>query len=119
MGSSAMTFGPRGNSTARKLRRLRRWLKRNVLRQPWMLEGFASPFVHEPMLLDKIRCDTYREAIQRIVKPGDVVVDLGAGTGLLSFFALQAGARHVYAIEMTGIAGTAAAAITSNGTCDP
>jgi len=33
--------------------------------QPWMLEGFASPFAHEPILLDKIRCDAYHEAIQR------------------------------------------------------
>jgi SAM-dependent methyltransferase len=110
-----MTFGPRGIATLKKLRRLRRWFKRNVLKQPWMLEGFASPFVHEPMLLDKIRCDAYREAIQRTVKPGDVVVDLGAGTGLLSFFALQAGARHVYAVEMTGIAGAAAEIIEANG----
>ncbi len=109
-----MTLGPRSILTAKKLRRLRRWFKRNVLRQPWMLDGFASPFAHEPMLLDKIRCDVYREAIQRTVKPGDVVVDLGAGTGLLSFFALQAGARHVYAIEMTGIADAAAELIEAN-----
>jgi len=110
-----MTIGLRGVANAKKLRLLRRWFKRNVLRQPWMLEGFASPFVHEPMLLDKIRCDAYREAIQRTVKPGDVVVDLGAGTGLLSFFALQAGARHVYAIEMTGIADAATELIEANG----
>jgi SAM-dependent methyltransferase len=57
----------------------------------------------------------YRDAIQRTVKPGDVVVDLGAGTGLLSFFALQAGARHVYAIEMSGIADVAAELIEANG----
>jgi hypothetical protein len=76
-----MTPGSRSITAMKKLRRLRRWFKRNVLKQPWMLEGFASPFVHEPMLLDKIRCDAYREAIQRTVKPGDVVLDLGAGTG--------------------------------------
>jgi SAM-dependent methyltransferase len=110
-----MTLGPRGIATVKKLRRLRRWFKRNVLKQPWMLEGFGSPFVQEDMLLDRIRCDAYREAIRRTVKPGDVVVDLGAGTGLLSFFALQAGARHVYAIEMTGIADVAAELIAANG----
>src|SRR2546425_4280598 len=110
-----MTIGRRGIANVKKLRRLRRWLKRNIVREPGMLEGFASPFAHEPMLLDKIRCDAYREAIQRTVKPGDVVVDLGTGTGLLSFFALQAGARHVYAIEMTGIADAAAELIEANG----
>jgi len=41
--------------------------------------------------------------------------DLGAGTGLLSFFAAQAGARHVYAIEMSGIAEVAAELIEANG----
>ena len=51
----------------------------------------------------------------RTVKPGDVVVDLGAGTGLLSFFALQAGAHHVYAIEMSRIADVAAELIEANG----
>ena len=110
-----MTSGQRGNATAKTLRRLRRWFKRNVLKQAWMLEGFGSPFVQEEMLLDKIRCEAYREAICRTVKPGDVVVDLGAGTGLLSFFALQAGARHVYAIEMTRIADVAAELIEANG----
>jgi len=49
------------------------------------------------------------------VKPGDLVVDLGAGTGLLSFFPLQAGARHVYAIEMSPIACAAAELIDANG----
>ncbi len=83
-----------------------------------MKEEFASPILQERLLLDKVRCDAYREAIHRTVKPGDVVVDLGAGTGLLSFFALQAGARHVYAIEMSRIADAAAELIEANGFLD-
>jgi type I protein arginine methyltransferase len=110
-----MTLGPRGIATVKKLRRLRRWFKRSVLKQPWMLEHFGSPFMQESMLLDKARCDAYREAIRRTVKHGDVVVDLGAGTGLLSFFALQAGARHVYAIEMSDITDATAELIEANG----
>src|SRR5208337_5024763 len=51
----------------------------------------------------------------RTVKSGDVVVDLGAGTGLLSFFAVEAGARHVYALEMGAMAEVAAAQIAANG----
>ena len=99
----------------KKLRKLRRWFKRRVLMRSWMLDEFGNPLIQETMLHDKIRCDAYREAIQRTVKPGDVVVDLGAGTGLLSFFAMQAGARHVYAIEMSGIAYMAAELIDANG----
>ena len=53
------------------------------------------------MLSDKVRMDAFREAIFKVVKPGDVVVDMGAGTGLLGIWALQAGADKVYAIEKT------------------
>jgi len=102
-------------ATVQSPRKLRRWFRRTFLKQAWMLEEFARPSVQENSLLDKSRCDAYREAILRTVKPGEVVLDLGAGTGLLSFFALQAGARHVYAIEMSAIADAAAELIAANG----
>jgi SAM-dependent methyltransferase len=95
------------------LLQLRRWFRRRVLRLRPYMDG--SPYLHETLLLDKIRCDAYRDAIRRTVKPGDVVVDLGAGTGLLSFFAAQAGARRVYAIEVSPIASLAAELIKANG----
>ncbi len=53
------------------------------------------------MLADGVRMEAFRQAIRRSVKPGDVVVDLGAGTGILGIWALQAGAAKVYAIEQS------------------
>jgi protein arginine N-methyltransferase 1 len=94
------------------LSQFRNWFNRQVLKQRPFMDG--GPWSHEQLLLDRIRCDAYREAIHRTVKPGNVVVDLGAGTGLLSFFALEAGARHVYAIEMSPIADVAAKLIEAN-----
>lgn len=54
---------------------------------------------HHVMLRDSIRMACYQRAIDKAVTPGSVVMDLGAGSGILSFFAARAGARHVYAIE--------------------
>ncbi|MFN3215811.1 MAG: methyltransferase domain-containing protein [Acidimicrobiales bacterium] len=61
--------------------------------------NFAGLAEHEEMLSDRIRVEAYHRAIHRKVSPGDVVLDLGTGTGLLAFMAAKAGAAKVYAVE--------------------
>jgi len=65
--------------------------------------NFAGLEQHEEMLSDSVRVQAYHRGIRRNVKSGDVVVDLGAGTGLLAFMASRAGARKVYAVEHSDV----------------
>jgi protein arginine N-methyltransferase 1 len=54
---------------------------------------------HRLYLSDAARNDAYRRALQRVIRPEHVVLDLGSGTGILGMLACQAGARHVYSVD--------------------
>jgi len=62
------------------------------------LEGWDMDF-HLLMLNDSIRMESFKKAIFEVVKQGDIVCDLGTGTGILAQWALEAGAKCVYGID--------------------
>ncbi|XP_047328615.1 probable histone-arginine methyltransferase 1.3 [Impatiens glandulifera] len=68
------------------------------------------------MLQDYVRTGTYYAAVieNREDFVGRVVVDVGAGSGILSLFAAQAGAKHVYAVEASEMAEYAQKLIAGN-----
>src|SRR5580693_6354410 len=81
-------------------------------------EGFAAARVHIEMLNDRLRTSSFLAAIGEVVRPGDVVVDIGTGTGVLAVAAARAGARRVYAVEETSIGEAAKALFLANGVSD-
>lgn len=73
---------------------------------------------HGRMIADRVRGDAYARAIAATVRPGDVVADLGTGTGVFAVLACRAGARRVYAIEPSGIIEVAREIAAANGCLD-
>lgn len=51
-------------------------------------------------LIDEERTNAFAKAISATVRPGDVVVDMGTGSGVLAMLVARAGAKKVYAIEI-------------------
>lgn len=75
--------------------------------------------IHRRLVADEVRTSAFRASITATVRPGDVVVDVGAGSGILSLFAAQAGAARVYGIERAPAAAALARRIvTDNGLDD-
>ncbi|RWS31918.1 Histone-arginine methyltransferase CARMER-like protein [Leptotrombidium deliense] len=82
--------------------------------QYFQFYGYLSQ--QQNMMQDFIRTSTYQRAI--LANADDfankVVLDVGAGSGILSFFAVQAGARKVYAVEASSMAKHAEQLVFSN-----
>jgi len=79
---------------------------------------FADPAFHGMLVADQVRCAAYSDAIAAAVQAGDAVLDIGSGSGLLSLFACQAGARKVYSVERTPIIKLARKLAAANGYAD-
>lgn len=82
----------------------------------------AVPFWHIPMMNDAPRNDAFEAAIKAAIAvagPDARVLDIGAGSGLLSLMAARAGARKVVACEMEPlIAEMAQTIVAQNGYAD-
>lgn len=80
--------------------------------------GFESAQIHVAMLNDRERTASFIEALRATVRPSDVVVDIGTGTGVLATAAAMAGARRVFALEMGPIGHLAQKVFEANGVAD-
>ena len=69
------------------------------------------------MLKDKVRTESYRDFILNnpAFFKGATVLDVGCGTGILSMFAAQAGAKKVYAVDASEVAYKAMRNVKENG----
>lgn len=104
----------------------------------YYFDSYAQLGIHHDMLSDAVRTEGYRDAIRALVpkgKPeaaagsepapapaaasappsGPVVLDVGCGTGVLSFFSARAGASRVIAVDASDILHDARTIAAANG----
>lgn len=82
------------------------------------VDGHHAPLsYHGGLLLDPHRMDAYERAIRALVRPGDVVLDVGTGSGILAMLAARRGAR-VHAVESMAVAELARALVAHNHLAD-
>ena len=73
---------------------------------------------HKWMMQDDVRTEALKAMITELVRPGDVVADVGTGSGILALLACRAGAARVYAIDPSPIVQLAERVAADNGLAD-
>lgn len=83
----------------------------------YYFDSYSHYGIHEEMLKDRVRTETYQAAIlqNKEIFKDKIVLDVGCGTGILSMFASQAGAKHVYGIDCSAIIDIAKILVEKNG----
>lgn len=86
----------------------------------YYFDSYSHFGIHEEMLKDVVRTKTYQNVIYKnsFLFKDKVVLDVGAGTGILSLFCAKVGAKHVYAIECSSMADMAQEIVNLNGFSD-
>jgi protein arginine N-methyltransferase 1 len=73
---------------------------------------------HRQYLVDHTRLAAFQAAVVSVVRPGQVVLDLASGTGIMGLLACRAGASRVYSIETGGMVAVAREVARANGYAD-
>lgn len=79
------------------------------------MEIYASWRSQRGMIADEVRTRMFGEAIASLCRPDTVAIDVGSGSGILSLFAARAGARKIYALELTSMIEDAQQIAADNG----
>ena len=77
--------------------------------------GYADINRHRSMVFDAVRNRAYTRAMERLVTPDSIVLDLGAGLGVLGMTAAKLGAARVYLVEPAIPAGLLRDLVNANG----
>ncbi|GBC02976.1 hypothetical protein RclHR1_04910009 [Rhizophagus clarus] len=74
-------------------------------RTNYYFNSYAKNDIHEEMLKDRVRTESYRDFIyeNKDLFKNKIVLDVGCGTGILSMFAAKAGASRVFSVEKSDI----------------
>lgn len=90
---------------------------KDMTSKDYYFDSYSHYGIHEEMIKDRVRTETYRAAIlnNKHLFEGKIVLDVGCGTGILSMFAAQAGAKHVYGIDCSSIIEQAKKIVKING----
>ena len=86
--------------------------------RPGQRDDYYMPMLYYHMFVDPLKAGAYLRALERQVKPGMRVLDVGAGVGIFSVAAAKLGAERVWAVESRPILETARALAEENGVAD-